>query len=127
LGAGCARLERHRDVPEDDWRLAEHVMRVSDVTREGLKAELRRQDEAKARSAGLLDAERELVRQEHAENTLRARVQQKVLNLLAEGKQPAARHFTPPQRRVLDEVLASMTEQGLIRGTDEGLVVAVAS
>src|SRR5690606_8838909 len=84
LAAGFALLEMHRDVTEDDWRLAEHLMRVSDVTRSGLITELRRQDEAAAKAAGRLDAEREMVRAEHADSQLRARVQEKVLRLLSE-------------------------------------------
>ena len=118
VAAALALLERREDVTEEDWSLARHLMRVSQVTRDGLKQHLVESAKSEARARGRLDAERI----DATDEARWSRVTGRVLEMLrgSDGLTRGAvnRKLAARDRALTDEVLLALVGSGEVSETE---------
>src|SRR5690606_15048312 len=91
IAAALALLEMREDVNDEDWQLAQHVMRVSVTTRERVKRHLVELGELEWKSKGRVEGIRQVAAEEAADAARRKLVKERVLKLLGDagGELPA--------------------------------------
>lgn len=125
VAAALGLLNGRAEISEDDWRLSDVVMTVSDHTRAQVVHELARQAAQRNRARGLNEAERVVIVEQRKEEAARASVAQAILRRLrsADGEWVSHnvirnRSIRSDRRVIFDEVIAELVEAGEVEQRD---------
>lgn len=114
VAAGLMRLEGRQSVTEDDWRIAEQIMAISDVTRSGLVTAV----EQAARTANRARAYAVADRDEIVSERKLQRAKEAVIRWLGNSGELAARDLRPKLkadiRDYFDTAIAELADSGQI-------------
>lgn len=117
IAAGLALLDERDAVTDADWELSGVVMKVSDRTRDGVAAHLRRKSAEENVARGRAEGIRREVADATVQKRANARVAQNVLNKLSRewtSRTTLRNSIARRDRESLDEVLSGLVESGRV-------------